>query len=118
MGLGSGIRDQGSGIRDQGSIKKPILDPGYRGQKAPDPRSGTLNTGILLSSKQLLYLSGRIGNAGKIIFFLNIRTRLSYQKGERAPFPVLADAVVQIAAQPQVLCHHVLPTDKPLFIHA
>ncbi len=39
MGLGSGIRDPGLGIR-----KKPIPDPGSRGQKGtgswiPDPRS-------------------------------------------------------------------------------
>jgi hypothetical protein len=36
MVLGSGIRirDPGSGIR-----KKPILDPGSRGQKAPNPGS-------------------------------------------------------------------------------
>jgi hypothetical protein len=31
---GSGIRDPGSGIR-----KKPIPDPGSRGQKAPNPGS-------------------------------------------------------------------------------
>jgi hypothetical protein len=51
MGLGSGIRDPGSGIRDPGSEirdprsgirKKPIPDPGSRGQKGtgsriPDP---------------------------------------------------------------------------------
>ncbi len=35
MVLGSGIRDPGSGI-----WKKPIPDPGSRGQKAPDPGSG------------------------------------------------------------------------------
>ena len=34
MVLGSGIRDPGSGIR-----KKPIVDPGSRGQKAPNPGS-------------------------------------------------------------------------------
>jgi hypothetical protein len=38
MGLGSGLRDPGSGIR-----KKPLPDPGSRGQKStrsqiPDPR--------------------------------------------------------------------------------
>ena len=35
MGLGSGIRDPGSGIRDPRSWirKKPIPDPGSRGQK-------------------------------------------------------------------------------------
>ncbi len=35
---GPRIRDPGSGIR-----KKPILDPGSRGQKAPDPRSRILD---------------------------------------------------------------------------
>ncbi len=42
MVLGSGIRDPRSGIR-----KKPIPDPGSRGQKAPDPWSRILirNTG-------------------------------------------------------------------------
>jgi hypothetical protein len=37
----SGIRDPGSGIRDPGSgvRKKPIPDPGSRGQKAPNPGS-------------------------------------------------------------------------------
>ncbi len=34
MVLGSGIRDPRSGIR-----KKPIPDPGSRGQKAPNPGS-------------------------------------------------------------------------------
>jgi len=34
MALGSGIRDPRSGIR-----KKPIPDPGSRGQKAPNPGS-------------------------------------------------------------------------------
>ncbi len=39
MGLGSGIRDLGFGIR-----KKPIPDPGSRGQKGT--RSRIRNTGI------------------------------------------------------------------------
>jgi hypothetical protein len=41
MVLGSGIRDPRSGI-----LKKPIPDPGSRGQKAPNPGSGsaTLDT--------------------------------------------------------------------------
>jgi hypothetical protein len=39
MGLGSGIRDSGSGIR-----KKPVLDPGSRGQKGTGSRSATLTT--------------------------------------------------------------------------
>ncbi len=41
MVLGSGIRDPRSGIRDprSGIRKKPIPDPGSRGQKAPNPGS-------------------------------------------------------------------------------
>ena len=41
MVLGSGIRDPGSEIRDprSGIRKKPIPDPGSRGQKAPNPGS-------------------------------------------------------------------------------
>jgi hypothetical protein len=52
---GSGIRDQGSGIRDQGSgirdprsgiRKKPIPDPGSRGQKGTGSRIRIRNTGF------------------------------------------------------------------------
>ena len=51
MVLGSGIRDPGSRIR-----KKPILDPGSRGQKAPDPgsRIQIRNTGCI---RQLHFLN-------------------------------------------------------------
>ena len=49
MVLGSGIRDPRSGI-----WKKPIPDPGSRGQKAPDPKSGsaTLETSFTFKSNQ------------------------------------------------------------------
>jgi hypothetical protein len=39
MGLGSGIRDPGSGKNL--FRKKPIPDPGSRGQKLTDPGSGS-----------------------------------------------------------------------------
>jgi hypothetical protein len=46
MVLGSGIRDPGSGIRDPGSgiRKKPIPDPGSRGQKGTGSRIRIRNT--------------------------------------------------------------------------
>ncbi len=54
MGLGSGIRDPGSeirdprsGIRDPGSEKKPIPDPGSRGQKGTGSRIRNRNTGCV-----------------------------------------------------------------------
>ncbi len=46
MFLGSGIRDPRSGIR-----KKPISDPGSRGQKAPNPGSGSAT--LVYSSVQI-----------------------------------------------------------------
>ncbi len=49
MDLGSGIRDPGSGIR-----KKPIPDPGSRGQKGTGSRIRIRNTGELV--KETLYL--------------------------------------------------------------
>jgi hypothetical protein len=49
MGLGSGIRDPRSGIRDprSGIRKKPIPDPGSRGQKGTGSRIRIRNTGFL-----------------------------------------------------------------------
>ncbi len=48
MGLGSWIRDPRSRIRDaeSGIRKKPIPDPGSRGQKGTGPRIRIRNTGI------------------------------------------------------------------------
>jgi hypothetical protein len=43
MGLGFGIRDPGSGIR-----KKPIPDPGSRGQKGTGSRIRIRNTGLVM----------------------------------------------------------------------
>ncbi len=53
MVLGSGIRDPGFGIR-----KKPIPDPGSRGQKAPDPGSRIRNTGF--SVEMLSFYQGLV----------------------------------------------------------
>jgi hypothetical protein len=54
MVLGSGIRDPRSGIRDPGSVirKKPIPDPGSRGQKGTGSRIRIRNTGLYIKHGQ------------------------------------------------------------------
>jgi hypothetical protein len=56
MGLGSGIRDPRSGIRDprSGIRKKPIPDPGSRGQKGTGSRIRIRNTAGIIDLRFLL----------------------------------------------------------------
>ncbi len=51
MGLRSGVRYPGSWIR-----KKPIPDPGSRGQKAPDPGSGSATLVLTNQKNQKIYV--------------------------------------------------------------